>query len=247
MRIITKYSFVTLFLLGVVLNAQSIRGLVNGGVEEYEENNFADAEVSFKKGIESDIENFEARFNLGDAIYKQGRYEEAMEEFKNSMVLAKTDKAKANIFHNLGNTLLKSEKLKESIGAYKEALKLNPNDLETKYNLSYAIKQMQNQQNDQQNQQDKNDQNKDQDDKQNKDQEQDKKEDKEKQDKQQEQDKNKNQDKDKDQQQQPNEPKDEISKEEAERILDALKNNEGELQKKMRQQKTKKTNVEKDW
>ena len=49
------------------------------------------------------------------------------------------------------------------------------------------------------------------------------------------------------QKKQPQEPKDEISKEEAERILDALKNNEAELQKKMREQKTKRTNVEKDW
>ena len=191
--------------------------------------------------MESDLENFESRFNLGDAIYKQGRYEEALEEFKNSLSLAKTDEQKAQIFHNIGNTFLKSQKLQESIGAYREALKLNPSDLETKYNLSYALKQMQNQQNNQQNQQnqDQQDQNQDQ----NQDQ-QDQNQDQEN--KEQEDKKEQNQDKQQNQQQKP-EPKDEISKDEAQRILDALKNNEAELQKKMREQKTKKSNVEKDW
>ncbi len=239
------YKFTMLFFVSLtLLNAQATRGLVNDGVDEYEENKFAEAEVNFKKGIEADVENFESRFNLGDAIYKQGRFEEALEEFKNSMPLALNDESKSSIFHNIGNTLLKSQKLQESIGAYREALKLNPNDMETKYNLSYAIKQMQNQQDNKQDQenQDKNDQNQDQKD-QNKDkQEQDKNEEEKEQDQQEQ-----NKDQNKDQQQQPQEPKDEISKDEAQRILDALKNNEAELQKKMREHKAKKTNVEKDW
>jgi tetratricopeptide (TPR) repeat protein len=240
--------FIVLIVITSLLNGQSLRGLVNDGVDEYEENKFAEAEVNFKKGIEANVESFEPRFNLGDAIYKQGRFEEALEEFKNSAPLAKTDQEKASIFHNIGNTFIKSQKLQESIAAYKEALKLNPNDMETKYNLSYALKQMQNQQDNQQNQdnQDKNDQNKDQNkDQQNQDN-QDKNEDQKDEQKndQQQQDKKDDQ---QNQQQQPQEPKDEISKEEAKRILDALKNNEAELQKKMREQKTKKTNVEKDW
>lgn len=241
MKLLYKIS-ILIFLSVNFLSAQAERGVVNDGVDEYEESKFAEAEVNFKKGIEENVESFESRFNLGDAIYKQGRFEEALEEFKNSMPLAMNDESKAGIFHNIGNTFIKSQKLKESIGAFREALKLNPNDMETKYNLSYAIKQMQNQQNqDQQNKddqnQDKNDENKDQQDK----------------DKNEDEDKNQDQPKDeenKDQDQQkpqPQEPKDEISKEEAQRILDALKNNEAELQKKMREQKTKKTNVEKDW
>ncbi len=72
--------------------------MVNDGVDEYEENKFAEAEVNFKKGIESNVESFEPRFNLGDAIYKQGRFEEALEEFKNSAPLAKTDARKSKYF-----------------------------------------------------------------------------------------------------------------------------------------------------
>lgn len=230
-------TFAFLLLSFYILNAQSVRGLVNDGVDAYEEDKYSDAEVNFKKGIENDIENFESRFNLGDAIYKQGRYDEALEEFKNSLNLVKTDEEKAKIFHNIGNTFLKSQKLQESIASYKESLKLNPNDLETKYNLSFALKQMQDQQN-QQNQQNQNNQDQNQE---NQDQQQDQ------QNQDQPQDQQKQEQKEQNQQPQPQEQKDEISKDEAQRILDALKNNEAELQKKMREQKSKKSNVEKDW
>ena len=127
-----KYLIVILFFAPVILTfAQSTRGLVGDGVDAYEESNFSEAEVNFKKGVESDVENFESRFNLGDAIYKQGRFEESLEEFKNSIPLAETDDSKSKIFHNIGNSLLKAQKLKESIIAYREALKLNPNDMAT--------------------------------------------------------------------------------------------------------------------
>lgn len=248
-KYISTIMFLVLSLLfSINVQSQSLRGLVNDGVDLYEKNNFTEAEVKFKKGIEKDLENFESKFNLGDAIYKQGRFEESFEEFKNTIPLAKTDEEKSIIFHNIGNSLLKAQKLKESIGAYKEALKLNPNDMETKYNLSYALKQMQNQQNNQNQQnKDENKQNQDQNkqDQNNQDEQQDQKD---KEEEQQQKDDKQNKDQKQDEQKQkPKEEREEISKEEAKRILDALKNNEAELQKKMRQQKSKKSNVEKDW
>ncbi len=110
------------------LFAQSTRDLINDGVELYNEQKFADAEVNFKKGSEKNPENFEAKFNLGDAYYKQQRYDEAMKSFQSAFVDAKDDLEKSKLYYNIGNSLLKSQKIKESIGAYKEALKLNPND-----------------------------------------------------------------------------------------------------------------------
>jgi len=240
-----KFILIATVIMYSSILAQSTRSLVNDGVDAYEKSKYADAEVNFKKGAENDAKSYESKFNLGDATYKQGRFDEAVKDFKNSYPLAKTNLQKAEILHNIGNSLLKAKKLKESIGAYREALKLNPNDMDTKYNLSYAIKQMQNQN---KNNKNKNDQNKDKNkNQQNKDQNKDKqdqnknKQDQQKQNQQQQQQKNQQ-----NQQQKP-EPKDEISKAEAQRILDALKNNEAELQKKMREHKSKKTNVEKDW
>jgi tetratricopeptide (TPR) repeat protein len=231
------YTFIPLFLLITLFSsnsfAQSTRGLVNDGVELYNEQKFADAEVNFKKGAEKNPESFEAKFNLGDAYYKQQRYDEAIKTFQSAMANAKTDEQRAKIFHNVGNSLLKAQKIKESIGAYKEALKLDPNDQETKYNLSYALNLLNNpDQNQQQDQ--KNEQNEDQKNDQQENQEQ--------------QQQNQNQEEQqKDQQQNQQQKEQQISKEEAERILDALKENEKDLQKQLRKVKGQRVKTEKDW
>ena len=228
-----KYFIVIFILLLVVanLNAQSKRTLNNDGVDAYKANKFADAEVKFKKSLEKDPNGFEGHFNLGDAYYKQGRYDEAIQAYKNSLSFTDNKENKSRVFHNVGNSLLKQQKYQESIGAYKNALKANPEDLETKYNLSYALNMMKQDQN-KQNQQNKNDKNKDQ----NKDQ-------KQNQDQQKQQDK-KDQDK---QQQQQQQQKNQISKDEAQRILEAMKNNEKDMQKKLRKVKGKPFATDKDW
>jgi Ca-activated chloride channel homolog len=234
----------TLFMVIIIVasfqfnsSAQSTRGLINDGVDLYKEQKFADAEVNFKKGVEKNPESFEAKFNLGDAYYKQQRYDEAIKTFQSSFVNAKNDEEKAKIYHNIGNSLLKSQKIKESIGAYKEGLKLNPNDQETKYNLSYALDQLKNPD---QNQQQK-DENKDQ----NKDQQQ---QDQQNQDQQQQEQQKQDQQKQEQQQQQSQQQKEqELTKQEAENILNALKENEKDLQKQLRKVKGQKIKTEKDW
>ncbi|MDZ7623381.1 MAG: tetratricopeptide repeat protein [Ignavibacteriaceae bacterium] len=218
--------------------AQSTRGLINDGVDLYKEQKFADAEVNFKKGTEKNPESFEAKFNLGDAYYKQERYDEAIKSFQSAFVNARSDEEKAKIYHNIGNSLLKSQKIKESIGAYKEALKLNPNDQETKYNLSYALNMLNNPDQDQQQDDQNKDQNKDQQDQ-----------DQQKQDQQNQDQQQQNQDQQQqNQQQQSQEQKEqELTKQEAEKILEALKNNEKDLQKQLRKIKGQRVKTEKDW
>ena len=229
------------------------RTTINGGVDKYEEGDFVGASENFQRSIDEKFENYKGHFNLGDALYKQEKYEDALNSYKNAMALAQTDEQKAEIFHNVGNTLLKSQKLKESIGAYTESLKLNPNDRETKYNLSYALKQMQQQEENKDKDQDKDDKNKDdkKDDQkkdQNKDdQQKDKNEDKEDKNDQQNQDQKDDKKDQQKQDQQQQQPPPEISKEEAQRILDALKDDEKDMQKELRKKKGKKVKVEKDW
>ena len=151
------------------------------------------------------------------------------------MDLSKDEKAK--IYHNIGNSFLKSQKYKESIEAYKNALRNNPNDMDTKYNLIYAQKKLQQQQ--QQQQQDQN-----QDQNQNQDQDQQKNQDQDKKDQNQDQDKK---DQDKEQQQQQQKPK--ISKEDAQRLLQALANDEKKTQKKVKEEQAAavKVKTEKEW
>lgn len=226
--------------------AQSNRSIINDGVDKYEEKKFADSEIDFRKVVENSPKNFEANFNLGNSYYKQEKYEDAINAYQNAIENARDNESRAKIFHNIGNSLLKSNKIEQSVEAYKNALKYNPNDSDTKYNLSYALELLKNKD---KNQQNKNDQN-------NKDQK--------KQDQQQNQNqdqKNKDQNQQNQQQQQPKDqeaqqdntkqqqkPKEEkISKDEAQRILDALKNNEKDLQKQLRKRTGQTKKTDKDW
>lgn len=240
----TRINILVTFFLTLGLSysaAQSLRSLNNSGVDAYNNKQFPDAEVSFKKGLEKSKESFELNYNLGDAYYKQQRYEEAIKSFQSSLPLTEDGLLKAKAFHNIGNSLLKSQKLKESVEAYKNSLKLNPGDKETKYNLSYALSLLKQQQDQQQNQnqknQDQNDQNQDDQQNQNKNDQQN-----------QQQDQQKNQTKDQSaQQDNVKQNKNKISKEEAERILEALKNNEKDLQKKLRKKVGVPVTTDKDW
>lgn len=215
---------------------QSRRGLINDGVDLYKSGKYNEAGENFNKAINKEQEQFEGHFNLGDALYKMGKYDEAIGSFKNSLGFTENPEAKAKAFYNIGNSLLKSQRYEESIDAYKNSLKLNPKDPETKYNLSYALEKLKQQQ--QQNKQDK---------KNNKDQNKDQNKQDQKQDQNQNQDQQKKQDNKDQQQQQQQQPKNQISKNEAERILAALKNKENDLQKKLRQKKARAVPREKDW
>ncbi len=236
------------FLLGFSeLNAQSLRSLNNKGVDKYRNKNFADAEVNFKKGLDKAPDNYITNFNLGDAYYQQKRYDEALKSYQTALAEAKTKNEKAKVYHNIGNSLLKSNQIKESIDAYKNSLKINPNDDDTRYNLSYALSMLKDQKNKQKQNQDKNKDNKNQDKDKNKKQDQDKNQkDKDQQNKQNQQQQNQQQNQtakqDATKQQQ-----NKITKKEAERILQALKNNEKDLQKKLRRQKGTPIKTDKDW
>jgi len=228
------FGFIFLLFLTGCFNidyAQSKRDLNNEGVDLYSQKKYADSEVKFKKGLEKDPKMFEGHFNVGDSYFKQGRYDEAIQAYKNSLQFTNDKSDQAKVFHNIGNALLKSQKYKESLGAYANALKKNPKDDDTKYNLSYALNMMKQNNDKQKNKNDKNDKNKDK----NKDQ------------KQNNQNQNNKNDKNKNQQNQPQQPKNQISKEDAQRILDALKNNESDVQKKLRKQKGKPIATDKDW
>lgn len=241
--------FILLFSSGY-LKAQSVRSLNNKGVDLYKEGKFADSEVNFKKGTLKKPKNFETNFNLGDAYYKQGRYDDAIKSYRSALSETENTEQKAKVYHNIGNSLLKDKKIKPSIEAYKNSLKLNPKDEETKYNLSYALSLLKNQNQHQKSRNNKNNRNNK---NQNKDQNQNKN---------QNQNKDQNKQKNQNQNNEQNKPpenqtakqdnlkqmeKNKLTKEEANRILDALKNNEIDLQKKLRKKSGTPVKTDKDW
>lgn len=279
--IMIKYGLLILFVVFGVLSsqAQQERKFIREGNELFEKQDFEKAEVEYRKAADKKNESFEAAFNMADALYKQKKYDEALQQFS-ALAKQQTDKQRlGEIYHNIGNTLLSMEKTEESIEAYKESLRNRPDSEQTKYNLEFARHkqqqdnkdqnqdqnkdQNQDQNKDQQNQdqnKDQKDQNQDQkdQDQQNKDQNQDQQD----QNKDQKDQKKDQQDQNKDQQnkdrqdqqdqkdRQPQEGK--ISKEDAERLLEALQNDEKDVQEKVQkqkaqEQKAKRMKIDKNW
>lgn len=265
------------------LIAQSERKMTRNGNTNYETGNFIDAEINYKKALEKNSDLLEAQFNLGDALVKQERFDEALEAFEKVSASTENQNLKADALHNKGNVLLSQQDLEGAIESYKDALRINPKDHETRYNYAYVKKlldQQQQQQNQDQHQnednqeenkeedKDQNEEGNDQEDQnnegsENKDQENSENED----DKQDQQDEggNNNDETEQDQQDkgqtdgedsneenkgvQPKPQENKLSPEEAQRLLEALNQQEEKVQDKMKKHKLKgaKVKIEKDW
>lgn len=225
----------------VSAQAMSERDHIRKGYKLYTDSLFEKAEVEFRKALEINPKNTDAMFNLGNALFNQipqsqEKGKEAMEQYATAAKL-ETDKSKlAQINHNLGILFYTAQQYPQSVEAYKEALRNNPSDHETRYNLAKAMhmlkQQEQNQQQDQQQQQEQQEQQE----QQNQQQEQQEQEQQEQQEKQQ-------------QEQQAQQNEEEISKENAEQMLNAVMQDEKDIQEKamkMMQQQQGKT-LDKDW
>jgi len=240
-----KQLVIILLLIGLfpaVLVAQNERKHVRSGNKIYQKAikdttkidtaAFARAETEYRKALEKKPTDKYWNFNLADAVYKQNRFDEAAGKFSELAEQMTNPVEKARAYHNLGNSQLMNQKIDESIESYKKALRQNPTDLETKYNLAYAqlLKNQQQQQQNQQNQDQKQDQEQQQ---QNQDQQ------------------NKDQNKDQQQQnQQQQQAQNKISKDNAEQLLQALQNDEKNIQdkvKKIQAAEAKRQKVEKEW
>jgi len=139
MRLIVRYisSSILLLSIGVGLAfGQSERKSIREGNKEFKKDNFVDAEVSYRSALDQNPESYKANFNLGDALYKQEKFDESAQFFNDLSDQKVNDKDKAKIYHNLGNTLFKQQKFGESVEAYKHSLRYNPKDMETKYNFT---------------------------------------------------------------------------------------------------------------
>ena len=225
---ITLITLITL-ITGNTCFAQSDRTLAREGNKLYNDKKYSDAEVKYKKALAKNNNLIESKFNLGDAYYKQEKYDDAAQQYQDVIALKPGKSTLTKAYHNLGNALLKSKKYQESIDAYKKALINNPTDNDTRYNLAYAQNMLREQQQKQQQQQNQN-QNQNQKDK-----------------KQQQQQKQQQKQQQQQQQQNQAQKKPEISKEDAERILQALNNDEKNKQKKFQKHAMAKVQIEKDW
>ena len=228
------------------------------------ESNFEEAEKNFRVAIDDSLSDLRATFNLSNKYYSEGLYDEAISRQIESTKLAKNKSEKHKAFHNLGNSLMKKEMCSEAVLAYKNALRNDPSDDETRYNLALAKKCEEEQQNDDQNKDDQNKDNENKDDQnqddQNKDNESkedknkdDQNKDNENKDDQNQDEQNKNdQNKDDNKSKKPKENKNQQSKlspQQIKNLLKAMENAEKKVQAKVNDKKQKGTKVvsEKDW
>ena len=224
-------------LLFVSLNTFAQREMVDvsKGNREYRQQNFTEAEVNYRRAVETNKNSYEAHYNMGDALYRQDKYADAQGEFETAakMLDKRTDKERyAKAMHNIGNCNFAQQQYGPAVAAYMESLRANPKDNDTRYNLVKAMELLQQQQQQQQQQQNQ-DQNKDQNQQQQEQQQQ-----------QQEQNQDQQQEEQEQQQQQ---QEDQMDKETAEQILQALEQDEQDTQEKMQRQQGKKRRVEKEW
>jgi len=200
---------------------------VKTGNEFYLQGDFKKAQEKYGQALIAEPNNPTTLYNIGNSLYQQNNNEEARKAYEQSIDHNKDPNIKAKNLYNMGNTYAKDNKWKEAAEAYKSALKITPSDKDTRYNLAYANEKLRQQQ-----QQDKN---------QDKDKEKDKEQEK---DKDKEKDKNKDQE-DKDDKQDPNEQKKDgdqkqdengkpqpskLSKQQAENLLNALRQEEKKVQ-----------------
>lgn len=235
------------------LLAQNPAKLLRDGNKAYHKEDFETAEKKYLEANEKSEDTFKSGFNLGTALYKQEKYEEAAKQFESMSKITDDKEMKAKAYHNLGNSLFKQEMLNESIEAYKNALRNNPKDADTRRNLAKALQMLQEQEEQEQQDGDDEDENEEEKD-QEKDENQDGENEEEEQDNenqendQQEEDKNEEQNKEQEQKEKEQEQREnELSKEEAERMLDAIKNEEEDLLQELQKRKGQKINIEKDW
>ena len=102
------------------------------------ENDFEKAEKNYRVAINDSLSDLKATFNLSNEYYTEGYFEDAISRQLEAIKLAKNKIEKHKAFHNLGNSFMKKEMCSEAVSAYKSALRNNPNDDETRYNLALA-------------------------------------------------------------------------------------------------------------
>ncbi len=205
------------------VSAQADRQFVRSGNKLYRMQEYSKAEAEYRKSIAVNPDNPQALYNLGCALMMQQKDSAAVEEYQKAARVEKNSLRKAKIFHNIGVICQNRKMFGEAISAYKESLRNNPNDNETRYNLALCKRQQKkNQNNPQQNNKD---------DKQNRN-------NKEKQEKQKTQQKQQNQQK-----------QEQMSKDNAEQLLNAAMQAEKETKKRMQDESrhSRSRKLEKNW
>ena len=140
MKIVLTYSLLLISFLSFSQEKeqpQDVKYIYNGN-QQLQENNFVNAEAEYRNAISENPVNSVSKFNLGNAYFKNKKTDEALARYQQAQKVAETKEGKHKAFHNMGNSYMQQKKYDQAIEAYKNALRNNPKDAETRYNLAYA-------------------------------------------------------------------------------------------------------------
>lgn len=242
------------FLLGLLVNelgAQEHHQWLRKGNKDYKAGEYNAAEEGYRKSLEKKSTPRGA-YNLGNAIYNQPeRLEEAVTQYTEAAERSKDKEVKSKAYHNLGNAYFQQQNYEKSLEAYKNALRLNPKDVDTKNNLMLARQLQQVQQQQQQQQQENQDQENEEQSDQQQEQQQQQQDDQQQQQEQEQQPSPQPNDEEGEQEQEEQQAKEleekDLNKEEARKLLQIMDEEERKVQEKMRKGSSKKTKSSKDW
>ena len=209
------FCFLLLLVNLMPASGQKERGDIRKGNKAYKGDDFASAEINYRKALDINNESSKATFNLGDALYRQERYKEAAESFSALSEREEAEEIVSETHYNMGNSMALDGKFDEAIEAYKRSLRANPGNHQAKYNLAWAMDQKKKEE-------EKKDQNKD---------------DQEKEDQQEDNNSDKKQDPGQDKDKRSDNQQQQMKKEEAERLLQALAANDEKVREKVNQDK----------
>ncbi len=235
MKTLNHYILLFLFLcLSFPLMAQKAeRKQIREGNKLYENEQYTEAEIAYRKALDVNADSPQSAMNLGNALYKQEKAKEALEQYQKLVSDEENPERQADAFHNIGNVMMQAQDYGKAVHAYQQSLIKRPSDDETRYNLALAkalLKQQQQQQNQEQQEENQEEQQEEQ--------------------QEQNQPQEQNQDQQQQEQQEQESSQEQISKEQARQLLDALMQDEKEVQEKVKElqmQQSQGRKTDKDW
>lgn len=137
-KIIFLSFIVVISFSGLLFGQESYRNLVHEGNQKFDGKDYDGASSKYMEAIKSNDKDFTAHYNMGNALYKSKKYEEAKTEFEKAEKLSQTLPDKTAALHNLGNAYMQMNQPEKAADFYKKALKQDPYSEVTRKNYEIA-------------------------------------------------------------------------------------------------------------